>query len=93
MSPLARAALDQGEAEVIQLALERGHRHVCLDDLRGRRMAMASGLIVVGALGLLALAKVKGVIPAIKPYTDRLLSEGAWYSPDLVARVLAGVGE
>lgn len=56
-------------------------------------MAMASGLIVVGALGLLALAKVKGVIPVIKPYTDRLLSEGAWYSPDLVARVLAGVGE
>jgi uncharacterized protein len=51
LSPLARATLDEGEAEVIQLALERGYRHVCLDDLRGRRIAAAAGLKVTGVLG------------------------------------------
>ena len=58
LSPLAHAMLDQGEAEVIQLALERGYRQVCLDDLRGRRLALASGLQVTGALGLLSAQKL-----------------------------------
>jgi predicted nucleic acid-binding protein len=93
LSALAQATLDQGEAEVIQLALERGIRQVCLDDLRGRRLAAASGLRVTGVLGLLALAKNMGVIPAMKPYCDRLQKGGAWYAPELVKRVLAGVGE
>jgi predicted nucleic acid-binding protein len=93
LSPLAQATLDAGEAEVIQLALERGFRQVCLDDLRGRRIALASGLRVTGVLGLLALAKQSGLISVMKPYCDRLLKGGAWYSPELVKRVLLGVGE
>jgi len=93
VSLMAQATLDLGEAEVIQLALENGYKYVCLDDLRGRRIAQAAGLRVTGALGLLALAKSKGVIPAIKPYTDRLLQAGAWYSPQLIKRVLEGVNE
>ena len=90
---MAQATLDLGEAEVIQLALERGIRRVCLDDLRGRRIAVASGLIVTGVLGLLVLSKNKGLIPAIKPYCSKLLLSGAWYSPELIKRVLSGVGE
>ena len=93
LSAFAQATLDPGEAEVIQLALERGYRQVCLDDLRGRRIAVASGLRVTGVLGLLALAKTTGLIPNMKPYCDRLLQNGAWYSPLLVRRVLSGVGE
>lgn len=87
------ALLDLGEAQVVQLALERGIQRVCMDDLKGRQVAADQGLQVVGVLGLLAFAKAAGVIPAMKPFTDRLLSEGAWYSPALVRRVLRGVGE
>ncbi len=93
LSSLARSTLDLGEAEVIELAIQRGFGQVCLDDLRGRRLATASGLRVVGALGLLVLAKRTGVIPLVKPFTERLKSAGAWYSTDLVDRVLQGVGE
>ena len=93
LSALAQATLDAGEAEVIQLALERGFRQVCLDDLRGRRIALASGLRVTGVLGLLALAKNTGLISAMKPYCDQLMKGGAWYSPELIKRVLSGVGE
>lgn len=93
LSPLARASLDDGEAEVIQLALERKINAVCLDDLRGRRIALASGLKVVGVLGLLAFARKLKLVPAIKPYTDRLVQSGAWYAPELVKRILASVGE
>ena len=93
VSPLIKAALDLGEAEVIELALENRYPHVCLDDLRGRRLAVAAGLRVVGVLGLLATAKKHGIIGAIRPFTDRLLHAGAWNSPALVARVLSDLGE
>ena len=93
LSPLIKAALDPGEAEVIELALENRHPQVCLDDLRGRRLAVAAGLRVVGVLGLLATAKKIGLIGAVRPFTDRLLRGGAWYSPALVARVLTELGE
>jgi len=93
LSPLVQATLDPGEAEVIQLALEQGFQRVCLDDLRGRRIAMAAGLRVTGVLGLLVLAKTQGLVPAIKPFCDRLMQGGAWYAPGLVKRILAGVGE
>lgn len=88
-----RATMDDGEAAVIQLALELGIARVCLDDLRGRRMAKALGLEVVGLLGLLIRAKRRGIIPALKPYTEQLLAAGARYSPKLIHEILIGVGE
>jgi predicted nucleic acid-binding protein len=88
-----RATLDDGEAEAIHLALERNIRFICLDDRRGRRMAKALGLEVVGLLGLLTLAKRQGVISALRPYIDHLLEIGARYSPDLVQAVLTNASE
>lgn len=88
---MIRATLDDGEAAVIQLALERNINIVCLDDLRGRRLAKAVGLSVVGVLGLLAKAKALGIIPALTPYIDKLLAAGAHYSPDLVNKMIAEI--
>jgi len=89
--PLIRATLDEGEAAVIQLAIEQRWRRVCLDELRGRRMAKAVGLEVVGVLGLLGRAKQNGVIPALAPFTQRLVAVGARYHPDLLARMIREV--
>lgn len=89
----AHTTLDDGEAAVIQLAMEQGIRIVCLDDRRGRRVAKALGLKVVGLLGLLTRAKRLGIIDAVRPYTDKLMAAGARYSPVLLREVLANVGE
>jgi predicted nucleic acid-binding protein len=67
LSPLALAALDVGEAAVIQLALEQNIETVCIDDLKGRRAAAAVGLQVVGSLGLLGKAKTLGLISQARP--------------------------
>ncbi len=88
---LIRATLDRGEAAVIQLALENGIRRVCIDDLRGRRIARAAGLDVIGVLGLLGKAKRRGLLDAVAPCIDRLVAAGAHYSPELVAAVIADV--
>jgi predicted nucleic acid-binding protein len=87
---MIRATLDDGEAAVIQMALEQNISTVCLDDLRGRRLAKAIGLSVVGVLGLLGKAKTLGLIPALQPYADKLLAVGARYSSELVSRMIAG---
>ncbi len=89
----ARMTLDDGEAAVIQLALEQGIQYVCLDDRRGRRLAKALGLEVVGLLGILTRARRMGIITSLKPYIDKLKHAGARYSPKLIQDVLANVGE
>lgn len=89
----AQTTLDDGEAAAIQVALEQGIRFICLDDRRGRRVAKALGLEVVGLLGLLTRAKRLGVIDALRPFTDRLIAAGARYSPQLLRDVLDNVGE
>ena len=59
LTPMVTSVLDAGEAAVIQLALEQNIVRVCIDELKGRRMALAVGLKVTGVLGLLGKAKRK----------------------------------
>ncbi|MFN0084075.1 MAG: DUF3368 domain-containing protein [Blastocatellia bacterium] len=49
LTPFASIALDDGEAAVIQLALEQRLSRVCIDEMKGRRAALGLGLQVVGS--------------------------------------------
>jgi predicted nucleic acid-binding protein len=93
LPPLVSSVLDAGEAAVIQLAIDEGIAQVCIDELKGRRMACAVGLQVTGALGLLGKAKREGIISEVRPYLDRALQTGIRYHPDLVRRLLEALGE
>lgn len=93
LSTFIDLSLDFGEAEVIQLALESNLLWVCLDDLRGRKVAQRQGLNVIGLLGLLAWAKELKIIPRLLPYAEKLVDIGARYSPKLIAGILNTVGE
>jgi uncharacterized protein len=93
LDAVSMATLDAGEAAVIQLARERSIEWVCIDDRKGRRAALAVGLRVTGSLGLLIRAKIVGLVPAVRPFVERAMSEGVWYDPDLTTRVLADLGE
>lgn len=92
-SPITLAVLDLGEAAVIHLALERKIPRVCIDEWKGRRAAVAAGLRVSGALGLLARAKTEGLIPALRPLVEKASEMGIRYHPDLIRQVLSAVGE
>lgn len=93
LSPLVLAGLDRGEAEVIQLAWEQGIGLVCIDERKGRQAAIAAGLQVVGSLGLLAKAKVLGLIPAARPLVEKAMRAGIFYQPALVNQVLSALDE
>lgn len=88
-----RATLGPGESEAISLALETHADRVIIDERAGRRVAEALGLRVAGVLGLLVLAKHRGLIPALRPQIDALVGAGFRADTDLVERVLKAAGE
>jgi predicted nucleic acid-binding protein len=95
-TPLSRVSvstLDEGEAAVIQLALELGVAQVCIDEWRGRRAAAAAGLKLTGSLGLLGRAKNLGLTPAVRPWIDKMQIVGIHYHPELLLKFLAAIGE
>jgi predicted nucleic acid-binding protein len=87
------AALHLGEAEVIALALEIGSPLVLLDERAARKIARARGLQFTGAIGVLLRAKNKGLLPAVKPSIDLMLSRGVQLGSDLIDAVLRDAGE
>jgi predicted nucleic acid-binding protein len=92
-SPALVAALHLGEAEVIALALEIGSPLVLLDEKAARKIARDRGLQVTGAIGVLLRGKNKGLLPAVKPSIDLMLSKGVQLSSGLIDSVLHGAGE
>lgn len=59
--------LDPGESSAIALSLEYENATLLMDELRGRKVARQLGLNVTGTLGVIAQAKISGIIPSVKP--------------------------
>jgi len=85
--------LDQGEAEVIALALEHNANLVLIDELAGRQVAQSLGLTITGSVGILIRAKQMGKINSIKPILQAMTHQGIHFSARFIAQVLQSVGE
>ncbi|MCB9444308.1 MAG: DUF3368 domain-containing protein [Ardenticatenaceae bacterium] len=90
---LPYVGLDQGEADVLALAVEQSARLVVIDERKGRRYARRLELPLTGTLGLLLLAKEKGLISSLAPLIQQLQSAGLHFSIELVAKVIELAGE
>ena len=64
--------LGDGEKEVLALGRELSEALLLLDDRDARRRAHALGLEISGTLGVLLLAKERGILDAVRPVLDRL---------------------
>jgi predicted nucleic acid-binding protein len=86
-------ALHAGEREALALALEIPDAIVVVDDGAARREAAALGLRLVGTVGVLVLARQKGLVPAIAPLLDTLVQLGFRLDHGVRAKALRLTGE
>lgn len=85
--------LGTGEAEAIVLALEQQPAMLLIDDLKARKLAKMKGLNIIGTLRMLLEAKKAGLIPALKPFTAELVSNGIRISPKIIEMILQAAQE
>ena len=87
MSPLARLTLGKGDAAVIEWARRSGTHTALLDDRSARRAAVALGIPVCGTLGLLARARLRGLIDSFTTATAALSNAGFYFDSRLIRKI------
>jgi uncharacterized protein len=86
--------LDEGEAEVITLAIEKKASLILLDESEARRVAGTFGLSKTGVIGVLIRAKTEGKISFLRSELDKLRSQaGFWIDQRLYRKALSAAGE
>ncbi len=85
--------LGKGEQEAIALSMEIGADLLLIDEWVGRKVARHLGIKVTGTLGVLLMAKEKGLILEVKPLVEQLLFFGFRASSDLVRLILRKADE
>jgi len=85
---LLRLQLDYGEAETIVLAQELDADILIIDEKKARRIAQVNGKTAIGTIGILQLAKNKGLISNLQAELDALITNGIWIDRALYNFVL-----
>ena len=85
---LLRTQLDYGESEAIVLAKELTADILILDEKKARKIAQVNAQPVIGTIGILTIAKTKGLITNIKTHLDGLIENGIWIDRKLYQTVL-----
>ena len=69
---LLELQIDKGESSAIALAIETPDSTVILDDYKARKIAKQLGIIYTGTIGVIIKAKLKEIIPSIKPLLEKI---------------------
>ena len=86
--------LDPGEAHAIALAIQVQAADLLIDERLGRQEAVALGVSIIGILGILRVAKHRGLIAAVKPVLDSMIDQAGFrVSKPLYDRILQDEGE
>ena len=85
--------LGLGELSAISLYKQISADLLLIDDARARKVAYINNLEVMGSLGVLLLAKQKGLVTAVKPLLSRLRCSDIYISEKLLDRLLIIAGE
>jgi predicted nucleic acid-binding protein len=87
-------ALHPGEAEAILMAGSQPGRLLLMDEAAGRSVATSLGIPVTGIVGILVLAKQRGLISELKPILEQLRDPGGFrLSAAVIQHALTLAGE
>lgn len=90
---IAAPGLGSGELEAMALYKRLHADRLLVDDGRARRVARANRIEVIGSIGVLVLAKLESLIPAVKPRVEAMTDSGIYVSDALVRAALEIAGE
>lgn len=90
---LSAGGLGQGEIEAMALYKLMAADYLLIDDRRARIIAESNQIQCIGALGILVLAKQKGLVNEIASYVNILRTSPIHYSEALLNKVLQLAGE
>ena len=85
--------LGEGESAVLSFALKNPGFWAVMDDREARRCALSIQCRFIGTLGILLLAKRRGIIPSLRESLDKLQGAGFWLSTSLVNEICQRSGE
>ncbi len=90
---ITQMGLGQGELEAIALYKHLNSDFLLIDDRRAKKFAQLNNVNVIGSLGVMILAKEKGLLESIRNDLEKLIDSDVFISESLINRVLANVGE
>lgn len=85
--------VDKGEASAMALALEIENSLLIIDDYKARRLAQTLDIDYLGTIGVIILAKQKGIIDSIKPILEKIKGTNFRISADLELQALIQANE
>ncbi|NQU81483.1 MAG: DUF3368 domain-containing protein [Bacteroidetes bacterium] len=85
--------LDSGESSALALALEKENCLLILDDIKGRREARQLKIHFTGTLGVLVIAKEKGLIKSLTNILEDIKKTNFRISEDLIKEAKRKSGE
>lgn len=86
-------ALGPGESSVLSYAYANPGVETIIDDLNGRKCASLLKIPVRGTLGIILVAKKRGLIPQARPVIEELIRSGLYLSRQILDEALRRVGE
>ena len=86
-------ALGPGESSVLSYAYANPGMETIIDDLNGRKCASLLKIPVRGTLGIILVAKKRGLIPQARPVIEELIRSGLYLSRQILDEALRRVGE
>jgi len=90
---ISKMGLGQGELEAITLYQNTKADFLLIDDRRAKNFAKLNGIEVIGSLGVILLAKEKGLIESVRDDFKKLLDSNLFISQSLIDKILKEVGE
>ncbi len=85
--------IDKGEASALSLALELKNSLLILDDYKARQLAENLHLTYTGTIGVIVRAKLKNIIPSIKPILAKIRNTDFRLPKDIETLALIEAGE
>ena len=86
-------ALGSGESSVLTYAYANPGMEAIIDDLNGRRCAMLLKIPLRGTLGLILIAKRRGLIQKARPVIEDFIKAGLYLSRHIIDEAMKRVDE